>query len=161
MTIKLIQNCYNKDAILSLLSELTTTPPLDDYTYNKIINAVTYNNFHNIFVYIIDDKPVGMITTIIEQKLIHGGKCVAHIEDLIVDKEFRNRGVAKELLNHVIRYINSQNCYKIILNCKKELIPFYNKYQFKEECVQMRHNINDNNVEYENENDENDENVSS
>ena len=36
MTIKLIQNCYNKDAILSLLSELTTTPPLDDYTYNKI-----------------------------------------------------------------------------------------------------------------------------
>ena len=78
-----------------------------------------------------------MITLFKEQKLIHNGACVAHIEDLVVDKNYQKQGIAKELINYCFGLIKSDTCYKIILNCKRDLIPFYEKFDFEEHNVQM------------------------
>jgi len=80
-----------------------------------------------------------MITILIEPKLIHSGSSVAHIEDLVVDKDYQRLGIAKELIDFSVDYINNSinKCYKIILDCKKELIPFYNKFEFEERNIQM------------------------
>ena len=72
-----------------------------------------------------------MISVFIEQKIIHGGKCVAHIEDVVVDSHFRRQGIALELVNHVLQYAENHNCYKVLLNCNDEVKPFYEKCQFK------------------------------
>jgi glucosamine-phosphate N-acetyltransferase len=134
MCIKLIQDLdpdlYISD-IFSLLSQLTDAPKIDISTYKSIINDISNNQFHNIFVYMKNNKPVGMITLLIEQKLIHGGKYVAHIEDLVIDKKYSGQGIATNLLNNVIYIAKKNNCYKIILDCKRELIPFYEKVGFK------------------------------
>lgn len=118
-----------------LLNQLTTAPQIDKNTFKKIVSSL--NDNHNIFVYIKDNKLIGTISLLIEQKLIHNGKCVAHIEDLVVDKDYNCLGIAKELLAHTINVSKNQNCYKIILNCKKELIPFYEKSNFREKDLQM------------------------
>jgi glucosamine-phosphate N-acetyltransferase len=134
MSIKLIQDLDSEKlilAIFSLLQQLTDAPTFDINLYNNIISDISNNKYHNIFVYIKDNKPVGMITLLIEQKLIHGGQCVAHIEDLVVDNKYNGQGIAKKLLNHVITIAKNNNCYKIILDCKRELIPFYEKHGFK------------------------------
>ena len=125
-----IESKNNISLIFSLLQQLTNAPIVDITLYNNIISDISNNKYHNIFVYIKDNIPVGMITLLIEQKLIHGGQCVAHIEDLVVDKKYNGQGIAKELLYHVINIANNSNCYKIILDCKRELIPFYNKVGF-------------------------------
>ena len=128
--IKLIDKCnYGPDhnRIFYLLKQLTTAHDLNLTTYYNIISSISDNKYHNIYVYIKDSKPVGMITLLIEQKLIHGGKCVAHIEDLVVDKEYNGQGIAKELISYVTQIAKDSNCYKIILDCKRELIPFYEK----------------------------------
>tara|TARA_A100001015_G_scaffold309203_1_gene408185 strand:- start:242 stop:541 length:300 start_codon:yes stop_codon:yes gene_type:complete len=96
---------------------------------------------HNIYVYLENDKIIGMITLIIERKLIHNGKYVAHIEDLVVDKEYNGKGIATKLLNFVIHGAKQFDSYKIILDCSDDLIPFYLKKGFKKSANQMRMNI--------------------
>jgi len=134
MPIKLIQD-LNPDTdislIFSLLQQLTDAPIIDIKLYNNIISDISNNKYHNIYVYIEDGKPIGMITLLIEQKLIHGGKCVAHIEDLVVDKEYSGLGIATKLLTYLINIAKINNCYKIILDCKRELFPFYEKVGFQ------------------------------
>ena len=126
-----------KTEIFYLLSQLTDAPEINNDKFKKFISKL--NNNHQIFVYIKDYNLVGMITVLIEPKLIHNGSSVAHIEDLVVDKDYQRMGIAKELIDFSIDYINNSinKCYKIILDCKKELLPFYNKFEFEERNIQM------------------------
>lgn len=64
---------------------------------------------------------------------------VAHIEDVVVHEEVRNCGVGKELISLIVEHIHQHtlNVYKIILNCKDELIPFYYACGFQRAQVQM------------------------
>ena len=121
--------------IFEILSQLTHSPCLDCNDLIKINNSLPSNN--NIYVYV-DNEIKGLVTLIIEQKLIHGGKCVGHIEDLVVDKNFSGNGIARELVNHCVKIAESNNCYKIILDCSESLEPFYNKLEFKKQGICMR-----------------------
>lgn len=123
--------------LFKLLSQLTVSPILK---YNDVLSIVNnLNNNHYIFIYENFEKvPIGIITLFIEQKLIHGGKCVGHIEDLVVDNNYLGKGIASELINYCVNIAEENNCYKIILDCKEELIPFYNKNNFKQQGVCMR-----------------------
>ena len=123
-----------------LLSQLTDSPIMNYTEVLSILNNLPNNHF--IFIYKnVENKPIGIITLIIEQKLIHRGKCVGHIEDLVVDHNYLRKGIAKELINYCVKIAEDNNCYKIILDCKEELIPFYNKNNFKQQGVCMRKEI--------------------
>jgi len=124
-----------KDEILNLLSQLTSAPIYDDAKFNNIINNL--NNTHKIFVYFEKDKIVGMITLLLEQKLIRGGAYVAHIEDLVVDKDYRGMGIANKLINYCIELSSRYNTYKIILDCDIKLQKFYEKMGFECKNIQM------------------------
>lgn len=121
--------------IFSLLSQLTNAPLISEKNYNNIITNLDKN--HNIYVYVIDNKIVGMITIIHEQKLIHNGSKILHIEDLVVDKEYKNRGIGRDLINYCLDKINNKEYYKIILDCCEELEGFYNKLGFEKKNIQM------------------------
>ena len=121
--------------IFSLLSQLTSAFAFDETRFKNIIYSLKDN--HNIYLYLKDNKIVGMITLFIEQKLIHNGAKVAHIEDLVVDKDYQKQGIATELIQHCLSQLRSDTCYKVILDCKGELVPFYEKLGFKETNVQM------------------------
>jgi glucosamine-phosphate N-acetyltransferase len=124
-----------REEIFALLSQLTSASCIDDARFNHILGMLSFN--HNIYVYLENEKIIGMITIFFEQKLIHNGGCVAHIEDLVIDKEHRSKGIADKLIKFCLSKIRPYTCYKVILNCKKELIPFYEKNDFKEYNVQM------------------------
>jgi glucosamine-phosphate N-acetyltransferase len=130
-------NCYleRREEIFDLLSQLTTSVAFDEDRFKNIIQSLKDN--HNIYIYLKDNKIVGMITLFIEQKLIHNGATVAHIEDLVVDKDYQKQGIATELMQHCLSQLRTDTCYKVILDCKGELAPFYEKLGFKETNVQM------------------------
>lgn len=145
INLKDIINLFNENNnlinnLFKLLSQLTYSPILDYNILTNIINNL--NDNHNIYIYTDNNNNIiGIITLIIEQKLIHGGKCVGHIEDLVVDNKYLNNGIAKQLINHCIEIARSKNCYKIILDCKEELLTFYNKVNFKQQGICMRFDI--------------------
>ena len=67
----------------------------------QLTSAGLFENSEEIFeqisgiVYVaeIESKIVGMATVLIEQKLIHQGVKVAHIEDVVVDRDHRKLGI--------------------------------------------------------------------
>lgn len=120
-------NVSYKD-ILNLLKQLTTTPNMTKQNYLHIINDLPTN--HIIFVLMENDKPVGMITLFMEQKIIHNGGKVGHIEDVVVDKNYRGKGYATLLLKHATSIAKHYKCYKCILNCTDEVKPVYEKNGF-------------------------------
>ena len=91
----------------------------------------------DIIVMIYNNQIIASGTILYETKLIHNISLYAHIEDIIVDNQFRKQGIGKLLIEYLIQCCKNKNCYKILLDCQKELIPFYEKNKFQENGVQM------------------------
>ncbi len=127
-----------KSQYIHLLSHLTSTYDLSFDTF--IHNIKEINNMGLILVCIIREKDkillVGTGTIIIEPKIIHGGKSVGHIEDVVVHPTYRGKGIAQTILNMLVDY-SSQKCYKVILNCNPNMEQFYNRVGFDKKCIQM------------------------
>jgi glucosamine-phosphate N-acetyltransferase len=120
--------------LLSFLTQATDIP--DQLFYDKIHNI---NKMGIIIVCILrtgdDIIIIGTGTLIKEPKIIHGGKSVGHIEDIVVHPLYRNKHIAQTILNKLIEY--GSDCYKIILDCNPSLEPFYEKAGFNKKCIQM------------------------
>ena len=111
-----------------IYAQLTSAPVISQEKFIDIMRNLPKN--HYIFVCYLRDKVVGMITVLIEQKLTNGGKCVAHVEDVVVDNQHRGLGIGKSMLNFAVNYARGKNCYKIILNCREDLREFYHHQGF-------------------------------
>ena len=90
-----------------------------------------------IFLLIDNDEIVSSGTIIIEPKIIHNFGLAAHIEDVVVTNKYRGKGYGKKIINYLIDIAKKEKCYKVILNCKKELCPFYSKNGFQKKNEQM------------------------
>lgn len=130
-------NDFNKNYI-QLISQLSNTA-IAKNQFIKFIESLSGN--HRIYVLEKNNITVASITILIEPKLIHQFKNVCHIEDLIVDKNYRGQGLSKELLMYAKNIAKINNCYKIILNCNESLEKFYSKNKFFNSSFQMRFNI--------------------
>ncbi len=58
---------------------------------------------------------------------------VAHIEDVIVHKDWRGLGYGTEMIHKLIEKAKAHDCYKVILHAKPELTPFYTQCGFIKE----------------------------
>ena len=128
------------NGFLESLDNLRTVSNLNKETAKEILKKIIANSDHIIKVAEIDGKIVGSTTLLIEQKFIHEGGKVGHIEDVVVSKEFEGRGIGMKLVVSLLEKAKMMNCYKTILDCKEDLIPFYERIGFKKESNQMRYN---------------------
>ena len=128
------------NGFLESLDNLRATSNLNKETAKEILKKIIANPNHIIQIAEIDGKIVGSTTLLIEQKFIHEGGKVGHIEDVVVSKEFEGRGIGMKLVVSLLEKAKMINCYKTILDCKEDLIPFYERIGFKKESNQMRYN---------------------
>jgi len=129
-----------ENGFLESLDSLRKTSDLDREIGKDILRKIIRNPDHIIYVAEFNGKIVGSATLLIEQKFIHDGGKVGHIEDVVVSKEFEGKGIGMLLVTSLLTRAKSNNCYKTILDCKDELIPFYERIGFKQEANQMRYN---------------------
>tara|TARA_A100001011_G_scaffold103206_1_gene108971 strand:- start:7916 stop:8317 length:402 start_codon:yes stop_codon:yes gene_type:complete len=59
------------------------------------------------------------------------------IEDVVVEKNRRGKGVGKKLIMHIINFSKSKSCDKIILNSSESNILFYEKLGFVQNEIQL------------------------
>ena len=125
-------NYIKDDDFEKWMSHLRNNTGFDVYVmiYTSMTSYIKYEHI-----------PVGIITTMIEPKIIHGLCYVLHVEDLVVDKKHRNKGIAKSLLAHCIQKGKEYECYKVILNCSDEYLDFYDKMGFFKDNNQMIYKI--------------------
>lgn len=120
-----------------LLSQLSEIKKCSLEVFLFYLDNIKKNNNHKIFVIEDNNKIIGNITVILEQKFIRGCKKVGHIEDVVVHKDYRGKGLARKLLYFAENYCKKNNCYKIILDCSEEYKKFYEKNGFSEKNIQM------------------------
>ena len=139
ISIRNIIICNKKcDQLIQLYNYFGENEELNYETFNDILKNILQNNNHNIFLYLDNSNNIlGALTLITEQKFIHNGKCVAHIEDFIVKKEYRSQNIGKDLMNYAINYAKQNNCYKIILDTNNKLVNYYTNYGFINKGIYM------------------------
>lgn len=121
-----------KSQMIDLYQQLTDCQYINTNIFLDIMKKNT------IFVDINEKNEImGTITIMIEQKVLHNGGKVAHIEDVVVDKKYRNQKIGKGLVQHAISFSKHHKCYKVILNCSDNVKNFYQKCGFSNKNIEM------------------------
>ena len=130
-----INDYYKK--YFNLLSQLTSADIVEFKDWEQQIQKIRENPYHHIFV--IEDKGtiIASITLLFEMKIIRNLGKTAHIEDVVVSNDYRSKGIASKLLEHCLELSKKEKCYKVILNCNRDLKNFYKKNGFEEKNIQM------------------------
>lgn len=141
-----------KQSYLELLSNLTETPNISTNLFMENIKEIenisgmitiayigNLNNFNDIEYSneLNNFKIIGSGTVILEPKIIRSGKYVGHIEDIVIDPNFRGQHIAQTILSMLKSYCIAKNCYKVILDCDPNLQTFYEKNDFEIKGIQM------------------------
>ena len=140
MTVK-IRELQEKDLFNGFLESLDSLRKASDLTPKKakmIFKKIKSIPDHIIYVAVYDSKIIGTATIFIEPKFIHDGGKVGHIEDVVVSKEHQGEGIGLKLIKVLIQYAEKKGCYKTVLDCTDEVMPFYKKLGFKHFSNSMR-----------------------
>ncbi len=127
-----------ENGFLESLDNLKQASNLEHNSAKSIMKRILENENHIVHVAELDGKIVGSTTLLIEQKFIHEGGFVGHIEDVVVKKECEGQGIGMKLVLSLLDVANERKCYKTILNCEDKLIPFYEKIGFRQKSNEMR-----------------------
>ncbi len=119
----------------NLISQLTIVGDVTIEQFEIFVNSQNKN--FSVLVYELENKVVGCVTFLIEQKIQRSFSSVMHIEDVVTDSQYRGKGISKHLLNRAISIAESSNCYKVILDCSEENTSFYQKIGFQKKEYQM------------------------
>ncbi len=131
-----------ENGFLETLDFLRNASDLDKNKANEILKKIKQNPDHIIYVAIDNKKIVGSTTLLIEQKFIHDGGFVGHIEDVVVRKDYEGKGIGIKLVTSLLERAKEKNCYKTILDCKDDVKQFYERIGFKRESNGMRYDHN-------------------
>ncbi|MDH3501874.1 MAG: GNAT family N-acetyltransferase [Nitrosopumilus sp.] len=137
----LIRELKKEDLWNGFLTSLDSLREASNITKDKaerIFEKIDSNQDHVIAVAEIDGRIVGATTLLIESKFIHNGGMVGHIEDVVVDKNFQGSGIGEKIVKYLLEYAKNRGCYKTILDCTDDVIPFYEKMGFKHNANALR-----------------------
>ena len=136
--IREIQESDLEKGFLESLDNLKNASNLEEDEAKKILKNILGNSNHIIHVAELDRKIVGSATLLIEQKFIHKGGLVGHIEDVVVKEGFERKQIGRLIVESLLEESKKRGCYKTILDCKDDVKGFYEKIGFKHESNEMR-----------------------
>jgi len=141
----MIRRAKRKDleGLLRLLYQLSPSKDKEVSEKQKeALRTILIGNSQEILVYESGGELIGTATVLKRDNLTHQGSPAGYIENIVVDKDYRRRGIGYQLVEKCVGITRRWNCYKIILTCKPELARFYGKSGFKEFGeIAMRKNI--------------------
>ena len=146
---RLLPTDLNK-GFIELLAELSFV----DLEFNQTRQAVFDKRIdRNLTTWVVvdyspalEERIVGTCSLLIEQKFIHRGGKVGHLEDVVVAKTHQKQQIGYLLVKTALDWAKMQGCYKCILNCHQQVEGFYEKLGFYPDGISMR---NDFYMEYE------------
>eukprot|EP00455_Lapot_gusevi_P007277 TRINITY_DN13122_c0_g1_i5.p1 TRINITY_DN13122_c0_g1~~TRINITY_DN13122_c0_g1_i5.p1 ORF type:complete len:182 (-),score=46.01 TRINITY_DN13122_c0_g1_i5:126-671(-) len=132
---------YDK-GFIQLLSQLTNAGEVTRQMFQdrfQLLNSAPLRDLH--FVMVIEDtreqKIVATASVILEYKFIRSCGKAAHIEDVVVNNNYRGQKLGQLIMQSVVDIAREQGCYKVILDCSDANMPFYAKLGFQRKENQM------------------------
>lgn len=119
------------DGLLKLYMQLHNNPmPEKTSELLQIWDAIFQDKNHHIIVAEEDEKLVSSCVCVIIPNLTHNQQSYMLIENVITDKNYRNRGLATQCLNFAKEIAIKENCYKMMLltgSKEESTLNFYRK----------------------------------
>jgi glucosamine-phosphate N-acetyltransferase len=128
----------NEDFFTALAA--LSDPGLDVPRAKEVIRIRLSQGVHT-YIALLEGKIIGTASLFVEQKFLHRGGKVGHIEDVAVHPDYQRRGIGKALVGHVEGRARAMGCYKTILDCFDNLEVFYGKSGYKKFSIQMRKDL--------------------
>lgn len=96
------------------------------------------NKSDNVIILVLEEhnNVVATAKIVIEDRLYDN---IGYIQDVVVDKDNRDKGYGKILVKKLMKIARNRGCYKVVLGCKGYLEGFYQKCGFVDEGFQMVH----------------------
>lgn len=120
---------------LQLLSQLTSVGDVSEEQFHKRFLSMQKTNPKSYYVVVLEEISSGMLvgsaTLVIEWKFIHEAGCRGRTEDVVVDRRMRGKQLGKLLNFYLVELARLIGVYKMSLECKDSLIPFYEQFGFK------------------------------
>lgn len=127
-------------AHIPLLTVLTQAPDPGLSGYQATFDAqMTCPNTYYTLVIVSKptDQIVGVGCVFIERKFLRNLGKVGHIEDIAVSKTMQGKKLGLRVIQALTGISESMGCYKTILNCSDENIPFYKKCGYEQKENEM------------------------
>ena len=118
--------------ILNQLKELN----IESIDKESAWNSFNQNKSSKSIVGVLDNEIVAYGSIVIENKI--RGEVAGHIEDIVVDKNYRGRFIGDNLIKELINIGKKNSCYRITLFCKENLENFYSRQGFKKSSINMK-----------------------
>jgi len=126
------------NGFLKSLDSLALASDIDKARAEEVFEKINSNPDYIVAVAELEGKIVGTTTLFIESKFIHKGGFVGHIEDVSVNKDFHGKKIGQKIMEYLLKVSRERGCYKTILNCTKDVEPFYEKLGFRQVASELR-----------------------
>jgi glucosamine-phosphate N-acetyltransferase len=128
MIMRKLKSTDYKLKFMELLAQLTISIEGTEKQYLEQYNNLRSSDLHLVIEE--DNKIIAYGAIIIDFKFHRNFRNVGHIEDIVIHKDYRGKGYSKLIINELLKYGESMNCYKIVLNCEDKLKSFYTNFGF-------------------------------
>jgi glucosamine-phosphate N-acetyltransferase len=120
--------------VCELLSQLSDMGKVDQKMFETRFQQIKEKNCYHILVIedVASEKIAAVGTLFIEDKFLHSCSRVGHVEDVVVSKEYRGQQLGVVLMTALKKIAEENNCYKVILDCSNQNIPFYKNLGYTE-----------------------------
>lgn len=134
----LIRQCIDSDfqPVVKLLGQLWPDKTLNQEKLRQVFTRGLACESHNYICATVQDKIIGFASLKIKNSLWEQGN-LGYIDELVVDQEYRGKGIGRELLEHVVEMAREKGCGRIELDAafyRKASHRFYEKNNFEKRC---------------------------
>ena len=132
----MIRWCKEEDfeQVLKLLAQLWPEKKLNEKELRKVFLRGLNSDFQSYVCALIEDDIVGFCSLTIKDSLWQTG-LLGHIDELVVDKEYRGKGIGSKLMEYITNIAGEKGCVIIELDSalnRNQAHRFYKQNGFKD-----------------------------
>ena len=140
----LAEDDYGRNFI-EVLEQLSRVGPIDRAFFRARLDSLRNNPRQKMIV--AEDVSLHRIcgtgTLVMEPKMIRSAGLTGHLEDLVVDQGLRKKGIGRAIVSQLVHMAHTAGCYKVIIDCSEDNVPFYSSCGFKRKDASLVHYYNE------------------
>ena len=119
------------NGFLETLDALRPASDLAPQRAREVFRRLDGNPDCVVAVAVAGGRVVGAATLLIEHKFINQAGRAGHIEDVAVAADRQGTGIGGALIRYLLARAVEAGCYKTILDCADDVVPFYERLGFR------------------------------
>ena len=131
VTVRPLTECDLNNGFLETLDALRPASDLAPQRAREVFRRLDGNPDCVVAVAVAGGRVVGAATLLIEHKFINQAGRAGHIEDVAVAADRQGRGIGGALIRYLLARAAEAGCYKTILDCADDVVPFYERLGFR------------------------------